>query len=141
MKSIEKYLSVFKDRKKLLWVLILSSIGIMLLSFSAFGGAGSGEASAEMTLEEYKKEMESELEKLCASIEGVGKCRVTVTFLRGRENTYKGSNLIESKPPKVLGVSIVCRGADSDTVRAELTELFCALFDIRSNRISVLKLN
>lgn len=141
MKSIEKYLSVFKDRKKLLWVLILSSIGIMLLSFSAFGGAGGGEESAEMTLEEYKKEMESELEKLCASIDGVGKCRVTVTFLRGRENTYKGSNLIESKPPKVLGVSIVCRGADSDTVRAELTELFCALFDIRSNRISVLKLN
>ena len=140
MKLIEKYLSKFKDKKRLLWVLLLLGLGIMLLAIASAGGS-EGASEGEVSLEEYKKEMESELEKLCSSIDGVGKCRVTLTFERGRENTYKGSNLIEQKPPKVMGVSIVCRGADSDLVRRELTDLFTALFDIRSNRISILKLN
>ena len=61
-----------------------------------------------------------------------------VTFSRGEENTYKGSKLTESRPPEVLGVTVVCDGGDNATVRARLTEMLSALFGIGSNRIAVL---
>jgi stage III sporulation protein AG len=54
---------------------------------------------------------------------------------------YKGSSVVERKPPKVKGVTIACRGADSDGVRSQLTEMMTALFDIGSNRVAILKLN
>ncbi len=95
----------------------------------------------ETTLEEYKEQKEKELAELCSSVKGVGRCSVTLSFKKGAENIYKGNKLTESKPPEVLGVIVVCRGADSDRVRAELTELFTALFDIPSTRIAILKLN
>ena len=142
MEFIEKITAHFKDKKKLVSILLVISVGIMLIAVSSSSSSDSSDSvKSEMTLEEYKKATEAELEKLCSSIRGVGKCRVTLSFVRGTENTYKGSTLIESKPPRVLGVSVVCRGADSDVVRSELTTLFQALFDIGSNRISILKLN
>ena len=85
--------------------------------------------------------VEEELADMCSSVSGVGRCKVTVTFERGEERVYKGSLLIESKPPKVLGVTVVCKGADSDLVRAEIVGMMSALFDIGANRIAVLKLN
>ena len=63
-----------------------------------------------------------------------------ITFERGEERTYKGSQIIETKPPRVLGVSVLCEGGASDRVRAEITEMLCALFDIGANRVSVLPL-
>ena len=132
--------NALKDKKKLRTALLLCALGVLLIAFSAATATGD-RGGDEVTLEEYKKDLESELSELCSSVRGVGKCRVMVTFERGEENTYKGSSLVESKPPRVMGVSIVCRGADSDEVRRELVDMLSALFDIGSNRISVLKLN
>ncbi len=112
----------------------------MLIAFSAASSSDSGDGSS-VTLEQYKANLEDELGELCSSVRGVGKCKVMITFERGEENTYKGSALIESKPPRVMGVSVICRGADSDEVKRELTTMISALFDIGSNRISILKLN
>ena len=94
-----------------------------------------------MTLDEYREQLESEVAALCSSVSGVGKCRVFITFERGAASTYRGSSVIETKPPLVLGVSVVCSGGDSDRVRSELTDMLTALFSIGSNRVSVLKLN
>ena len=135
-----RFKSALKNKKRLRTAILLCALGIMLIAFSAATSSG-GESAGGETLEEYKKTLEAELCELCTSVRGVGKCKVMVTFERGEENTYKGSTLIESKPPRVMGVSVVCRGADSDSVRRELTDMLSALFDIGSNRISVLKLN
>ena len=130
-----------KKNKKALGVVLLLLLGIFLLIFSSIDPSLSeGEESVD-SLEEYKSRLEAELGELCSSVKGVGRCRVTVTFERGEERVYKGSTLIESKPPKVMGVTVVCKGADSDLVRAELVSMMSALFDIGSNRIAVLKLN
>jgi stage III sporulation protein AG len=51
----------------------------------------------------------------------------------------ENGELTESRPPLVLGVTVVCSGGDSDHVRARLTEMITALFDIPSNRVAVLK--
>jgi len=93
------------------------------------------------TLSEYKLALEDELEEICSSVKGVGKCKVSVSFSRGEEKSYKGSQLIETRPPEVLGVIVVCKGADSDGVRRALTELITSLYAIPSTRVAILKLN
>jgi hypothetical protein len=129
---------IFPKNKKTLIIIGLIIFGLLLsLSF----GERETETTGEESLEEYKARTESELEKLCSSLDGVGKCSVTLSFSKGAESTYKSGKLTETKPPKILGVAIACRGADSPRVRQALSELFTSLFDIPSNRVAILKLN
>ena len=128
----------FPKNKKTLAVIGLLVFAILLCLVIS---SPESEVSDEETLEEYKLRTEQELEKLCSSIDGVGKCTVTVSFSRGAESSYKSGKLTETKPPKLMGVAVACRGADSVKVRAALTELFTSLFDIPTNRIAILKLN
>ena len=136
---VKGFVSYLRANKKIAVTALAMMLGISLLLLSA----SKGEVTVvnEQTLGEYKAELEAELEELCSLVNGAGKCRVSVSFERGAENTYKGSNLIETKPPRVMGVAVLCEGADSDEVRAELISMLCALFNIGSNRIAVLKLN
>lgn len=127
------------SKKGMLLTVVLAVVGILLISLPG-GDTGANAEDTEITLDEYKAKLEGELVDMCRSVKGVGKCQVMITFLRGEENTYKGSLLVESKPPRVLGVSVVCEGADSNSVKANLTEMICALFDIGSNRVAVLRL-
>lgn len=136
--------SLSSGKKKTLSV-IIAGLAVILLLFSLFGGQSSekNESSPKdaLTLEEYKAELEEKIAALCSSVSGVGKCKVFITFSKGEEKVYKGSNVIETKPPTVLGVSVICRGADSEEVKYEITRMLSALFNIGSNRIAVLKLN
>ena len=127
--------------KKSAIIILLLSLGIFMLIFSAAPVSEQKNAEKTEDLNEYKERLEEELAGICSSVKGVGRCRVTVTFERGEERIYKGSSLIESKPPKVMGVTVVCKGADSDAVRSEIVGMMSALFDIGTNRIAVLKLN
>lgn len=137
--DLSNFFRDFFKNKKMLLVVGLVLLGIILALSSS--GKESQAAPDVESLEEYKTRLEGELAEVCGSIKGVGKCRVTLTFSRGVESSYKGSLLIETKPPEVLGVAVVCRGADSPSVRAELTRLFTSLFDIPSTRVAILKLN
>lgn len=116
---------------------IVASLILLLLLPSDSPEASRAECA---TLEEYKEWLEGELEVLCSSVDGVGRCSVFVTFERGAESTYKGGVLTDSRPPRVLGISVVCRGAESQRVQRELTELLCSLFDVGSNRVKILKM-
>ena len=136
--QFSSFLSAFPKNKKT--VLIVGLIVLGLILSLAFGSDGEKEKSEE-SLEEYKIRMESELEKLCSSIDGVGKCSVTLSFSKGAESTYKSGKLTETKPPEILGVAIACKGANSAKVRQSLCELFTSLFDIPANRVAILKLN
>ena len=95
----------------------------------------------DSSLEEYKAQLESSLAELCASVDGAGRCRVMVSFESGESLEYKGGNLISSSPPRVLGVTVLCKGGDKDRIKSEITEMMSALFDIGKNRICVLKLS
>ena len=131
------FLSFVKNNKRLSFILLLLCVLMLALSFA---GGSTEETDESKTLAEYQAELESRLSELCSSVEGVGKCRVFVTFESGEENLYKGGVLIETKPPRVMGVSVVCQGADKPAVKNELNELFTSLFDIGSNRVKILKL-
>ncbi len=131
----DRLVTFFKGKKKTALILILVSLGLMLVALSS---ATSADSTEQGNLSEYKEELEKRLEKLCSEVDGVGRCTVMVTFSRGEENTYKGSQLTESKPPRVLGVTVVCDGGESSAVRARLSQMLCALFDIGANRVAVL---
>jgi len=130
-----------KENKKLIRIAVLVSVGLILIFASGLIGGGNGDEKKGLGIEEYKAQLEAELESLCHSVTGVGRCRVYVTFVRGELNTYKGSTVIETKPPEVLGVTVVCDGGESDRVKRELVDMLTALFNIGSNRVAILKLN
>ena len=130
--------SRFKGRGRYAVIAAVALIGILMLSFS---GGGDDEEIEKDALAEYREQMEKEISELCESVDGVGGCRVFITFARGETNTYKGSAVIETKPPLVMGVSIVCEGGDSERVKSELVRMICAVFDIGANRVAVMKLN
>ena len=128
-----------KENKRRAFVILFVLLGLFLIFFSSFESEAQSKEGA--SLSEYKKQMEEELSNMCERLSGVGRCYVTLTFERGEQNTYKGSSLVETKPPKVLGVTVVCKGADSDYVKGQIVNMMSSLFDIGTNRIAVLKLN
>lgn len=135
-------LKYVRENKKLLLIAGIAVFGLFLVIVSSsFGGEKASENSNVETLEEYKTRLEGEIESLCSDVSGVGKCRVFITFERGAQNSYKGSTVTETKPPRVLGVTVICRGGDSDSVKRELSDMICAIFDIGYNRVAILKLN
>lgn len=73
---------------------------------------------------------EERLAALFSSIEGVGECRVYITY---SPSSYSSSSRVES-------VAVVCRGASSVAVRSELVEIIASLYGIGANRISVSKM-
>lgn len=133
------FVEFLKGNKKARVFLLLLAIGIILILASSTS-TEKRDIKGE-SLDEYRERLETELAEVCSDVEGVGKCKVFITFERGAQSTYKGSVLLETKPPKVLGVTVVCKGADSDYVKQELVTMLSALFNIGTNRIAVLKLN
>ena len=122
-------------KKRAALILLIGLLGLMLIIFSA-----TRSEDAEFTgTEEYKKALEQELGDACSRVEGVGKCRVIVSFSEGERLEYKGSQIVSTSPPRVRGVTVICDGADSASVRSDLTDMLAALFDIGKNRICVLK--
>lgn len=67
------------------------------------------------------------IEELCSMTEGVGECRVHITYREGGEES-------------VYAVAIICEGADSVAVRERLTSLICSLYGIGANRVEILKM-
>ncbi len=134
----DKIKAFFKDKKSA-GIIILIAVGLLLIMLASASDSEKSD-DTQMTLEQYKERLEEELKSACSSIQGVGRCRVIVTFESGAENTYKNGNLVESKPPRVLGVSVICSGADSDKVRSDVTQMMTSLFDIGANRVSVMRL-
>ncbi len=112
---------MLKGRYALLFALSLLLIAVLLINPKSC----SRETAAE------KSEEEERIEALCSAVEGVGECRVMVTYEKtdGRETEKK-----------VYSVAVICEGADSVAVRARLIDLIGSLYGIGSNRVSIVKL-
>ena len=137
MDNVIKFFKDIKNDKRKLISLMLALCGILLIFISSSQKGDTGDTEG---LTEYKERMEAELSELCSSVKGAGRCRVTVSFAEGERYEYKGSNVISSEPPRVLGVTVVCEGGGSVEVKRALSECMSALFDIGKNRISVLEM-
>ena len=129
-----------KMKKGILPAALCLLLGVLLLAFSGGSTATGKEKSADGDLSRYLDALEEETASLCASVRGVGKCRVMITLASGEETVYRGGAKIGTTPPRVQSVTLVCDGGDSDRVRREMSAMLSALFDIGENRVTVLKL-
>ena len=112
MKSDFSFLAFIKKQDKGFIALIIGAIVIALLLIPL------GNKRSEEPIE---ADDAARLEELCSQIEGVGECRVMVT--------YKNS--------EVYGVAVICRGADNPKVRERIVELVTSVYGIGSNRVTV----
>ena len=114
----------------------------------------------------YTRLLQENLEEMLSSLNGVGKCRVLITFSDSGETVYACDEdslsteektdlsrkyvLISSRSeglvlkvysPSVLGVAVICRGGDSTRVKNDVTEVLSRTLGIPADRISVKKMS
>ncbi len=116
------------------------------------------------TIDEVEQKLESKLEQLISSMSGVGEVNVVVTVASSDEYIFaenirqetdsdssstdrtviisenkEGDGVVEKsiKNPDVLGVAVVCQGADSLIVKSEIVNLVTSLFGIGIDRVYV----
>ena len=140
---------------------------LLMPSNSSSSDTQTESAPARYTAEEYCAALEQKAESLINELDGVSGCKVVITLSEGYRYIYatdqhvseqssaeshskqtdktivlaendgnKNPSLISETMPAVAGVAVVCRGAGYET-KYRIIELMCALFDIKSNRISV----
>ncbi len=112
MKSDFSFISFIKKQDKKIIILIVGALALAILLFPA----SNKKAEEEATLDEAAR-----LEELCSEIDGVGECRVMVTYREG----------------EIYAVAVICRGADNPKVRERLTDLITSMYGIGANRVSI----
>ncbi len=115
MKSDNSFKDFLLSGRGIFSVVILLIVGILLIA--------AGEL--EKTDKSASDSEERRLSELCCATEGVGDCRVMITYTEGGE---------------VFAVAVLCDGAGSSEVERDIKELVGSLYGIGANRITVLKL-
>ena len=116
--SDNAFLKHLKNKRELVWVLLLLVLAVTLI---AVGSVGRSEA-------EEDDSYEARVADICNSIDGVGRCRVMI---------YYGEPSSRYSDKKVEGIVVVCDGAGSVDVRRRLTEALSSFFGIGSNRVII----
>lgn len=162
--SVAEKIKKLLSRKGMGAVLLGLFAGVILLVLpSSEKNETDVEPSRVMTGAEYCALLEEKAENLIKELPEVDKCSVFITLESGyryiyatdqhvrEESDFKETDktvvlagngngeeplLVEETMPKVAGVAIVCPKATYET-QYRIIELVSALFDIKSNRISV----
>lgn len=93
----KKLLEFFTKQNRQNLFLIIGVAGILLISVSEFYIHDNNKnASAEVTLNEYSDQLESEITDLLKNIEGVGEVKVMITLECGEEKIYVEQEKSES---------------------------------------------
>ena len=120
MKS-EELKMLLKNKKLIIITLAAIILGLILIGTSS---------KNESTVTDTK---ELQLEEFLKSINGVGECKVIIT--------YKNSTSYYSKNEEVFAVAISCRGASRRGIEAQIVELVSTLYGIGTNRVKVFLLD
>ena len=140
-------LRYFKNMKGK-WSLLLLSIGLSLLLFGSLGGKEEAAGEAAET-EAYRARLTAEVTALLSEVRGVGEVSVLLTLEAGESRVYAESAsggtltaggegiLVESRPPRVLGVAVVCAGGNDPAVREEITALLSASLGLGTHKVKI----
>lgn len=163
--NIGKTLKNVLGKKGMGFVVLGIFAGLLMLMVPSNEHSAENAVSAEKIISsgEYCELLESKAVELIKELPDVRDCKVFITLDRGFRYVYatdqhvreEGSGketektvvlakegngesplLVEETMPSVAGVAVVCRGASYET-QYRIIELMCALFDIKSNRITV----
>lgn len=138
----------------------------ILLLFLMSSTKTQDEKEEEADFYRYSQLLQENLEEMLSSVNGVGKCRVLITFSDTGETVYACDEdslsteektdlsrkyvLISSRSeglvlkvysPSVLGVAVICRGGESSRVKNDVTEVLSRILGIPEDRISVKKMS
>lgn len=147
-------------------IIVLFGVLILSLCFISSMNERSGEEAPPEDFYRYTRLLQENLEEMLSSVNGVGKCRVLITFSDSGETVYACDEdslsteektdlsrkyvLISSRSeglvlkvysPSVLGVAVICRGGDSTRVKNDVTEVLSRTLGIPADRISVKKMS
>ncbi len=129
-------------------LLLLLVLGLGLLLIGGLGGRSEETDSAADT-EAYRAQLTGEVEALLSEVRGVGDVRVLLTLEAGESRVYaEGATggtltaggeaiLVESRPPRVLGVAVVCTGGGDPAVREEITSLLSSSLGVGTHKVKV----
>ena len=114
--NLKGFFEYVKKDKRAGMCLILLFFGFLLLIFGAV--RENSDTPASSVAEEEK------IEQLCQGVEGVGECRVTLS--------YDGES--------IAAVVVLCDGGDDVGVQKRISDLLATLYGVGYNRIKVDKL-
>ena len=147
MKNDGILLKYFKNMKGKWTLLLLGILGLVLLLFG--GGVLSAEEETRTDSEDYRTALSAEVTALCREVRGVGEVTVLLTLEAGESYSYAENSsggyitaggsglLLESRPPRVAGVAVVCDGGRDPAVREELSALLSAALGIGTHKIKI----
>ena len=119
LKSDKCFWQFLSSNKRLATVGVALIFGVLLILIGS---------NSDALPEKNQIAAEEGIAELCSMTDGVGECRVHITY---RENDGEKT---------VYAVAIICDGADSVAVRERLTSLVCSLYGIGANRVEILKM-
>ena len=155
------WMQKLKHIKGLPYIALALAAGIVLLLLPS--GSGHESTVSASLGDTYRASLEQEVADLLCEMEGVESCRVVLTLASGYEYTYATDQrvteheggketektvvlatqsggeepiLLREKLPIVLGIAVVCPGADY-VACARIKELLCALFALSDEQISI----
>ena len=114
--SDNKFLDFLSTRGRSVKVVAVLVLGLLLILLGTVGNKTKTTAANE----------EQRSAEMCSLIEGVGDCRVMMTYREGSEEVY--------------AVLVLCDGGESTAVREKITSLFCSLYGIGAHRVEIQKL-
>lgn len=158
-----KFLQRFQGSKGRVSLAVwVGAAAMLLLWLSALLPQTSSPAAAsastkELTAQQYKAQLEEQLESLISQMNGAGRTTVMVTLETGEETIYAtdtqagelqqqethvllqdGTALAETTClPQLRGVAVLCEGGGDVRVAARITQLLRSLLDLPANRICV----
>lgn len=144
MKMTETLLKSLQNMKGK-WTLLLLLLGGLCLLL--LGGQEAEEAPT-FDSEAYRAALTAEVTALCREVSGVGETSVLLTLEAGERLVYAEDGdgyvtvggeglLVERRPPRVLGVAVVCTGGDDPAVRERLSALLSAALGVGTNRVEI----
>lgn len=169
MEEIKKFI----QKMGLLRLMLVIVCGVLLLLLSYPGheaepdiqsaNSTSVQTAETVTLEDYKRAREEELEQLLQKVEGVGQVETMITLKASNEkvmlkdsvnkgeaneektvlveNSDRDSSpyIVQEREPEIEGVVIVCQGGYDSVIKREITDAVSALFSIESHKIKIMK--
>ena len=116
LKSVGEIREFLLGDNNRIWLVLLMILGLILILI----GNNSTDKAAVTQTEEMR------VSEMCAMMDGVGECRVMMTYRPDSNEVY--------------AVLVLCDGAESAMVRERITSLFTSLYGIGSHRVEIEKL-
>ncbi len=149
--------------KNTLFMILAVSVGILLIVFGSLNGTDASTSGGENTslypgdeLKSYTELLEKRVKEHIDRIDGVSNVSVMLTIDSSNEKIYASNGqgkdyviikdssgnekpiMLQEINASIRGIAVVCDFGGSDLKRQQIIEMLSALFNIGTNKISVM---